>query len=77
MIATVHRELPRLARDAPRIAVAVLNPHAGEGGPLRREEPRRDRACDRRAAAAGIDAPGPFPADTLFRRAYARPSSTR
>src|SRR5204863_33225 len=50
----------------PRLAVAGLNPHAGESGAFGREE--QDEIVPAVAAARerGIDAQGPFPADTVF-----------
>jgi 4-hydroxythreonine-4-phosphate dehydrogenase len=51
---------------APRIAVTGLNPHAGEGGHLGREEIDTIQPAVARAAARGIRATGPWPADTLF-----------
>ena len=51
---------------APRIAVCGLNPHAGESGYLGDEEIRVIGPALEQARAAGIDARGPFPADTLF-----------
>jgi 4-hydroxythreonine-4-phosphate dehydrogenase len=54
----------RIAR--PRIAVAALNPHAGEGGVYGDEEVRVIEPAIRRARRKGIDALGPLPADTLF-----------
>ena len=50
----------------PRIGVAGLNPHAGEGGYLGREEIDVISPAIERARGAGIDAEGPVPADTLF-----------
>ncbi len=68
-IALAARELPRFGVDAPRMAVAGLNPHAGEHGLFGREEvdvmAPAIEACRRR----GIDVAGPYPADTLFVRA--------
>jgi 4-hydroxythreonine-4-phosphate dehydrogenase len=68
-IALTARELPRFDKVAPRIAVAGLNPHAGEHGLFGDEESDvivpAIEACRRR----GIDVSGPFPADTLFVRA--------
>jgi len=63
------KELPRFGFPEPRIALAGLNPHAGEGGVLGMEErlvfaPVLD-ACRR----DGLDITGPLPADTLFVRA--------
>jgi 4-hydroxythreonine-4-phosphate dehydrogenase len=53
----------------PRVAVAALNPHGGEGGLFGDEESRIVAPAVGRLAAAGIDAAGPLPADTLFLRA--------
>lgn len=53
---------------SPRIAVAALNPHAGENGALGREEIDVIQPAITRLRAAGIDASGPMPADTLFHR---------
>ncbi|MFZ1989167.1 MAG: 4-hydroxythreonine-4-phosphate dehydrogenase PdxA [Alphaproteobacteria bacterium] len=50
----------------PRIAVAALNPHGGEDGALGREEIDIIAPAVRALASKGIDARGPFPADTLF-----------
>jgi 4-hydroxythreonine-4-phosphate dehydrogenase len=55
----------------PRVAVAALNPHAGEGGLFGDEETRIIEPAVARAAKAGIDVTGPVPADTLFGRAVA------
>ena len=61
-----------LARDfgvaSPRIAVAGLNPHAGEGGALGREEIVSVAPAVADLRARGVDARGPLPADTLFHR---------
>jgi len=51
---------------APRIAVAGLNPHAGEGGLLGTEEIQVIGPAVERARRDGIAASGPWPADTLF-----------
>ena len=53
----------------PRIAVAGLNPHAGEGGLLGDEERRIIAPAIKRAARHGIAVSGPYSADTLFYRA--------
>ncbi|AET90023.1 4-hydroxythreonine-4-phosphate dehydrogenase [Burkholderia sp. YI23] len=55
---------------APRILVTGLNPHAGENGYLGREEIDVIMPALERARARGIDAPGPYPADTLFQPRY-------
>jgi 4-hydroxythreonine-4-phosphate dehydrogenase len=66
-IAIVDHDLRRLwGIGSPRIAVCGLNPHAGEGGHLGREEIDTIAPAIRRATLRGIDASGPWPADTLF-----------
>lgn len=55
---------------APRILVTGLNPHAGEHGYLGREEIDVIEPALEGARAAGIDARGPYPADTLFQPRY-------
>ncbi|WP_426175193.1 4-hydroxythreonine-4-phosphate dehydrogenase PdxA [Massilia sp. TWR1-2-2] len=55
---------------APRILVAGLNPHAGENGYLGREEIDTIAPAIEAARARGIDARGPYPADTLFQPKY-------
>ncbi len=55
---------------APRILVAGLNPHAGENGYLGREEIDTITPALEAARARGIDARGPYPADTLFQPKY-------
>jgi len=53
----------------PRLAVAALNPHAGEEGLFGQEETRIISPAVRRAKAEGYFVEGPFPADSLFYRA--------
>jgi 4-hydroxythreonine-4-phosphate dehydrogenase len=53
----------------PRIAVAALNPHAGEGGLFGSEEIEQIAPAVKAARNLGIDARGPFPADSVFTRA--------
>jgi 4-hydroxythreonine-4-phosphate dehydrogenase len=62
-------ELPRFGYPSPRIAVAGLNPHAGEHGLFGSEEDTAIRPAIEACRAGGIDVSGPFPADTLFVRA--------
>ncbi|MGZ3377131.1 MAG: 4-hydroxythreonine-4-phosphate dehydrogenase PdxA, partial [Phenylobacterium sp.] len=50
----------------PRLAVAGLNPHAGESGGIGREEIEIVAPAVRALQALGIDASGPYPSDTLF-----------
>ena len=63
------RELPRYGLPAPRIAVAGLNPHAGEHGLFGLEEQTVIAPAVACCRAGGIDVSGPYPADTLFVRA--------
>jgi 4-hydroxythreonine-4-phosphate dehydrogenase len=68
-IALTARELPKFDKMQPRIAVAGLNPHAGEHGLFGSEEQRAIVPAIERCRARGIDVSGPFPADTIFVRA--------
>jgi 4-hydroxythreonine-4-phosphate dehydrogenase len=63
------RELPRFGIARPRLALAGLNPHAGEDGLLGSEEQRVLIPAVTAARARGIDLAGPFPGDTVFVRA--------
>src|SRR5216684_3780812 len=63
------RELPRFGIARPRIAVAGLNPHAGEHGLFGGEEETAIRPAIAACRARGIDVDGPFPGDTVFVRA--------
>ena len=56
----------RFAIACPRIAVCGLNPHAGEGGHLGREEIEVIAPAIADARGLGIDASGPWPSDTIF-----------
>jgi 4-hydroxythreonine-4-phosphate dehydrogenase len=53
----------------PRIGVAALNPHAGDGGNFGREEIDIIEPAVKKAKAKGLPADGPYPADTVFVRA--------
>lgn len=64
-----HTALQRFGLAAPRIAVAGLNPHAGEGGLFGREEIDHIAPAIADARALGLDAQGPFAPDTVFMRA--------
>ncbi len=69
-IALADRALrPLTGGRTPRVAVAGLNPHAGENGLFGDEEIRIIRPAVERARALGHDVHGPIAADTLFRRA--------
>lgn len=64
-----HAALQRMLGRAPRIGVAGLNPHAGEGGLFGSEEIDIIAPAIAAARAQGIDAQGPFAPDTVFMRA--------
>ena len=57
--------------NPPRIGVAALNPHAGDGGNFGREEIDIIEPAVKKAKAKGLPADGPYPADTVFVRAKA------
>ena len=63
------RELPRFGYATPRLALAGLNPHAGEHGVIGEEDDAVLRPAVERARALGIDLSGPWPGDTVFGRA--------
>lgn len=67
LLATTLRQSGR----EPRLAIAALNPHAGEGGAFGREEIDVLSPAVAEARAEGIDISGPFPSDTVFPRAVA------
>jgi len=64
IVARALRE--RFGVAAPRLAVAGLNPHAGENGTMGREDEAVVRPAVDRLRASGVDARGPLPADTMF-----------
>ncbi|MCE9668987.1 4-hydroxythreonine-4-phosphate dehydrogenase PdxA [Myxococcus stipitatus] len=64
----LSRVLAPVVGRRPRIAVLGLNPHAGEGGLLGREEVEVIGPAIRKARAAKVDAYGPLPSDGLFAR---------
>jgi 4-hydroxythreonine-4-phosphate dehydrogenase len=68
-IRIAHAAAARWGTPAPRIAVAGLNPHAGEGGLFGDEEIRHIAPAIEAARAGGIDASGPHAPDTVFMRA--------
>jgi 4-hydroxythreonine-4-phosphate dehydrogenase len=61
--------LPRFGFARPRLALAGLNPHAGEHGVIGGEERRTMEPVAAECRASGIDIIGPLPADTVFVRA--------
>jgi 4-hydroxythreonine-4-phosphate dehydrogenase len=68
-VVLIDGALRAAGKEAPRIAVAGLNPHAGEGGVFGREEIDVIAPGVELARAAGAQVEGPYPADTLFLRA--------
>jgi len=62
----VHRYLVASGRESPKIAVTGLNPHAGDGGSIGREEIDVIAPAIDRARSLGIDAVGPRSSDTVF-----------
>jgi len=68
-IALAARELPRFGFMTPRLALAGLNPHAGEHGVIGREDDEVLAPAVASCRIRGIDVSGPFPADTVFVRA--------
>jgi 4-hydroxythreonine-4-phosphate dehydrogenase len=63
------KEMPRFGIEQPRIAVAGLNPHAGEHGLFGEEEQQVMSPAIEACRARGIDVTGPYPGDTIFVRA--------
>jgi 4-hydroxythreonine-4-phosphate dehydrogenase len=61
-----HDLKTRFGMDRPRLAVAGLNPHAGEGGAMGHEDAEIVLPAVERLRVLGIDARGPLPADTMF-----------
>ena len=72
-IQITHAALLRSLGHTPRIAVAGLNPHAGEGGLFGREELEVIAPAIAEARAQGFDVRGPFAPDTVFMRARSTP----
>jgi 4-hydroxythreonine-4-phosphate dehydrogenase len=70
-IELVDRMMRKAGIAKPRIAVAALNPHAGEGGLFGRDEIEMIRPTVEAVAKQGIACSGPFPADTVYIRAFA------
>ena len=70
-IQITHQALSRMLGRKPRIAVAGLNPHAGEGGMFGREEIDVIAPAIQTAQSQGCDVSGPWAPDTVFMRARA------
>ena len=73
-IRIAHRALSAALGHAPRIGVAGLNPHAGEGGLFGSEEREIIAPAIAAARTEGIDARGPYAPDTVFMRARKTPT---
>ena len=71
-IRLAHAGARALGVACPRIAVAGLNPHAGEGGLFGDEEARIIAPAIAQARSEGMDASGPWPGDTVFMQARAK-----
>jgi 4-hydroxythreonine-4-phosphate dehydrogenase len=69
VIRLAHRSLRSMGITQPRIAVAGLNPHAGEGGLFGSEDMELIAPAVAQARQEGIDAVGPLPGDTVFMQA--------
>jgi 4-hydroxythreonine-4-phosphate dehydrogenase len=69
VIELTARELPRFGYRSPRLAVAGLNPHAGEHGVIGSEDDAVIRPVVEACGRGGLDVTGPLPADTVFVRA--------
>lgn len=65
----IYRSLQASGVPAPRVAVAALNPHGGDGGTCGREEIEIIAPAVRELVAQGFPVQGPFPADTIFLQA--------
>lgn len=70
LISFVDREFLRFGYSHPRIAVAAINPHAGEGGMFGREEIELLEPAVQICAAKGLRVSGPHSADSLYYRAH-------
>jgi 4-hydroxythreonine-4-phosphate dehydrogenase len=68
-IRLAHQAMTQLGIEQPRIAVAGLNPHAGEHGLFGSEDETIVKPAIRQAQEEGIDASGPWPGDTVFMNA--------
>ncbi|MDR0306501.1 MAG: 4-hydroxythreonine-4-phosphate dehydrogenase PdxA [Chitinispirillales bacterium] len=69
-IRLLNRSLKSLGIDPPRLAVAGLNPHAGENGLFGNEEITEINPAIEQARIEGINVSGPYPPDTVFNRSF-------
>ena len=68
-LVTTHEDFRRWGMAQPRIAVSAINPHGGEGGLMGTEEQEHMAPAVQDAKRMGIDARGPYPADSVYVRA--------
>ena len=71
LIGLIDSEFQRYGYDRPRIAVAAVNPHAGEGGMFGTEDDHILKPAVLECGAGGIRVSGPYPADSVYQRAHA------
>jgi 4-hydroxythreonine-4-phosphate dehydrogenase len=69
VIRLAHESMRRLGVERPRVAVAGLNPHAGENGLFGKEDLEKIRPAVKAALEEGMDASGPWAPDTVMMRA--------
>src|SRR5215217_555213 len=69
VIRLAHESLKKLGVESPKVAVAGLNPHAGENGLFGTEDAKQIAPAVAAAVEEGIDATGPHPPDTVMMRA--------
>jgi 4-hydroxythreonine-4-phosphate dehydrogenase len=69
VIRLAHESLKKLGVASPRVAVAGLNPHAGENGLFGKEDLEKIRPAVKAALEEGVDASGPWAPDTVMMRA--------
>lgn len=70
-IVLAHDTMKKAGINCPRLAVAALNPHAGENGLFGREEIELIRPVVEKMADEGYDCRGPYPSDTVYIKAFA------
>jgi 4-hydroxythreonine-4-phosphate dehydrogenase len=66
-----YQTLKRAGFEKPRVGIAALNPHGGDGGTCGREEIDIIEPAARELNAEGLPIEGPYPADTIFLKAQA------
>ena len=71
LLELTDREIRSMGYPKPRIAVAGVNPHAGEGGMFGSEEDDMIAPAVEQCRNAGLDVSGPWPADSCYSRAHA------